>query len=591
MNESHIKIEIDEELLEDYTSGFYEESFESINENFFTLKRFNLVCEKVYDRVSAENGIFSYIIAYVREYLSFYERNDIIIEDCDYNIFTPENSSSSSFWIFSMFKKNRLFIKNSIKRLTEKDVSYKFQRGESDTVLITLIILSLSLGGIYIKYDGLARYFFLISSIVSCIFTFFYFLDFGRIRIPSHDYLKSVEDYYKNLILILFHFKKIEINAIKRKEKRFHLLLSFGNYSNYDDADFQKNFADLIYEFILRNDNLSITINNSHPVFLTAMLSNYQKGIADAANGEYPLKNEFTMIQSYDDPSLKEYFEDEEENSDFLEEDEDDYPILKSVRFINFPDTGNLPLSFAPISSEDYAVERSADKLVKTKLDITKSLATELSHEIRNPIGVIQLIAENILSGKIENTEDQKLYLRDILKQTDRIDEVLRYFSSIETNRKNGSKELNINKIILDAFHFFQEQLESNSVHVEYQLDQALPTIHGVSESLGNVIVNLIRNSIYALNGKENKKILVRTFMESDTIKIEVTDNGCGIDSNDRAKIFRPFFTTKSSGSGIGLWLSHRAITEEFGGKFTFTSEVNAGTTFFISLPIERERT
>ena len=78
MNESHIKIEIDEELLEDYTSGFYEESFESINENFFTLKRFNLVCEKVYDRVSAENGIFSYIIAYVREYLSFYERNDII---------------------------------------------------------------------------------------------------------------------------------------------------------------------------------------------------------------------------------------------------------------------------------------------------------------------------------------------------------------------------------------------------------------------------------------------------------------------------------------------------------------------------------
>ena len=133
--------------------------------------------------------------------------------------------------------------------------------------------------------------------------------------------------------------------------------------------------------------------------------------------------------------------------------------------------------------------------------------------------------------------------------------------------------------------------MESNSVHVEYQLDQGLPKIHGVSESLGNVLVNLIRNSIYALNGKENKKILVRTFMESDTIKIEVTDNGCGIDSNDRAKIFRPFFTTKSSGSGIGLWLSHRAITEEFGDKFTFTSEVNAGTTFFISLPIERERT
>ena len=79
--------------------------------------------------------------------------------------------------------------------------------------------------------------------------------------------------------------------------------------------------------------------------------------------------------------------------------------------------------------------------------------------------------------------------------------------------------------------------------------------------------------------------------MESDSIKIEVTDNGCGIDSNHRPKIFSPFFTTKSSGSGIGLWLSHRTITEEFSGKFTFTSEENKGTTFFIALPIERENT
>ncbi|MBP6738852.1 MAG: hypothetical protein KA146_02625 [Leptospiraceae bacterium] len=589
MNEPHIKIEIDEELLEDYTSGFYEESFESLKESFFTLKRFNLLCEKVYDRISAESGIFSYITTYLREHLISYNKKNITIEQCDYNEFSSEDISSSSFWIFSMFKKNRTFIKDSIKGLTQKEISYRFQKGENDILLITVIVMSLLSGGMYIKYDGLMRYFFLASSIIFFILIFFSFLELGRIRIPNYGYLKSVEDSYRNLILILFHLKKIESNSMKRREKQFHLLLSMGNYPIFTELEFQNNLANLIYEYLQRNNNLSITINNSHPAFLSTMLSNYQKGIADTANGEYPLKNEFTMLQSYEDPSLKKYFEDDFEEDEL--DDEDDSYLFKSVRFIDFPDTGDLPLSFIPVSSEQNAVEKSADKLSKTKLDITKSLATELSHEIRNPIGVIQLIAENILSGKIENLEDQKIYLRDILKQTERIDEVLKYFSSIETNRKSGSKELSINKIILDAFHFFQEQLESNSVHVEYQLDQELPKINGVTESLGNVIVNLIRNSIYALNGKENKKILVRTFTESDNIKIEVTDNGCGIDSNHRPKIFSPFFTTKSNGSGIGLWLSHRTITEEFGGKFTFTSEEEKSTTFFITLPIEREKT
>ena len=505
-------------------------------------------------------------------------------------------SNTPSFWHFSIKRKNKAFIKEVIKKLTSIDINYKFNRIETIFVFLSIGFIIIPFvfsffGFRYIEKNNLV----LISLLMFCLATieliiFYSYLLSGYIKIDFREKSKSDENFIIDMILILYNLKKMESKAIKKRDKQFHLLLSLGNYSNYADTEIQKNFAYLVYDFILRNDNLSIIINNSHPVFLATMLSNYQKGIADAENGEYPLKNQFTMIQSYKDSSLKKYFE-EDFDDDELGDDEDDSYLFKSVRFIDFPDTGDLPLSFMPISSEEYAVERRADKLSKTKLDITKSLATELSHEIRNPIGVIQLIAENILSGKIENLEEQKIYLRDILKQTDRIDEVLKYFSSIETNRKSGSKELSINKIILDAFNFFQEQLESNSVHVEYQLDQGLPKIHGVSESLGNVLVNLIRNSIYALNGKENKKILVRTFMESDSIKIEVTDNGCGIDSNHRPKIFSPFFTTKSSGSGIGLWLSHRTITEEFSGKFTFTSEENKGTTFFIALPIERENT
>lgn len=587
MNEPYIKIEIDEELLEDYTFGFYEESFESLKENFFTLKRFNLILEKVYDRISAENGIFSYIIGFLTK--NHFLKNIqwfIINEDSkdDFFLFVDGEISSPLVHISTLFKKNKLLIRKIIKEITSNKIDYKIKN--STLLFICLICIAIILLPITFLEKSSNDFSFLILGILIFLFSYLLLQTISNLKsqfqITCNEQSRSSDSFFIDLICLIYYLSYSESKAKKMKHKQFHLLLSMGQYSDYYNSEFQEKLANLIFEHILRNENLSITINNSHPNFLSTILGKYQKVIMDQSNHKFSLKDQFQIIQAFDERRKFEIGDDDEG------EDEDFYYDTKSVRIIGFPETGSLPLSFIPISAAENEIQKNADELSKTKLDVTKSLATELSHEIRNPIGVIQLIAENILSGKIENLEDQKIYLKDILKQTERVDEVLKYFSSIETNRKSGSKELSINKIILDAFNYFQEQLESSSVHVEYRLDQEIPTIHGVSESLGNVIVNLIRNSIYALNGKENKKILVRTFVESDNIKIEVTDNGCGIDSNFQPKIFSPFFTTKSTGSGIGLWLSHRTITEEFGGKFTFTSEINKGTTFFISIPTER---
>lgn len=588
MNESHIKIEIDEELFDDYAPDFEMESFESLQGNFFTLKRFNLICEKVYNHVSAKEGIFSYIIGFLKRnhFLKNFQ-SFITMDDSKDDIFLSVDGKMSSplVHIFTLFKNNKLLIRKKIKEITSINIDYKIEKIVS--IAFTLGFLYILLIPLMITHPEFTRDGFKFLPLVIIIFLLSYiflttmFNVKDKFQIICNEQPRPSDLFFIDLICLIYYLTYAENEAKKKKHKQFHLFLSMDHYNDYKSSEIQERLANLIFESILQNENLSITINNSHPSFLSSILNKYQKLILNSANQVFVLKDEFQIIQTFNERRhIK--FEKEEEEFDY---------DAKSVRFVGFPKTGNLPLSFIPVSWEENAVKEFADSLTKTKLDITKSLATELSHEIRNPIGVIQLIAENILSGKIENLEKQKIYLRDILKQTDRIDEVLKYFSSIETNRKSGSKELSINKIILDAFNFFQEQLESNSVHVEYQLDQGLPKIHGVSESLGNVLVNLIRNSIYALNGKENKKILVRTFMESDSIKIEVTDNGCGIDSNHRPKIFSPFFTTKSSGSGIGLWLSHRTITEEFSGKFTFTSEENKGTTFFIALPIERENT
>jgi nitrogen fixation/metabolism regulation signal transduction histidine kinase len=99
------------------------------------------------------------------------------------------------------------------------------------------------------------------------------------------------------------------------------------------------------------------------------------------------------------------------------------------------------------------------------------------------------------------------------------------------------------------------------------------------------VMVNLLQNAQQALNGKEKGEINVRIFVIENQCFIQVIDNGCGISSEESVRIFTPHFTTKSSGSGIGLSLV-KQIVEKHGGTISFSSKENEGTTFHIALPI-----
>ena len=584
-NKSHIKIEIDEELLEESTNGYYEESFLSLKGDFFYLKKFNLAVKKVYYSISSNYGVFSYLEKYLKE--KFKKNKEVVIQNLDFIEKDSEHKELNCFKIFPIFFINEKYIKNTVKVLTNEDIDYYFETNfyqNKKSIVFTFGFLLIFLVTQSVE-NGVSGIFFVTLRVFLSIIYLLYPFTHGKLLLRESKSTKYDSEFYKDLILILFYVKKSQEKSKKFKNKSVHLLLSLIENHKNADPEFQQRFADLIFDFLVRNENLSITLNNSHPEFLSRMLFNYQNLLA--REKDHPLKNEFSIIQSYGDPSLEKYFEKYEEGE--LPSELDYTYKLKSVRIMDFPETGELPSSFIPISSEEYAVQKRAEELSKTKFDITKSLATELSHEIRNPISVIQLIAENLLSGKIKDFEEQKIYLKDILKQTGRIDEVLQYFSSIEANNKSGKKEIEINKIILDAFHFFKEQIESNSIQIEKNLSEKLPKLNGVPESISTVIVNLIRNSIFALNEKENKKIWIRTFWESDNLKIEVSDNGSGIDPNSRSKIFSPFFTTKKNGSGMGLWLSYKIITEDFLGNFYFKTESNSGTTFFISIPVSEE--
>ena len=114
-------------------------------------------------------------------------------------------------------------------------------------------------------------------------------------------------------------------------------------------------------------------------------------------------------------------------------------------------------------------------------------------------------------------------------------------------------------------------------------------TIYADKNNLGRVFGNIIKNAIQAIGNKENGLIELTLNRLGEKYQIIISDNGCGIKDEDKAKIFFPNFTTKSSGMGVGLSVS-KDIIQALGGNITFTSEVGKGTIFTIDLPILKEK-
>ena len=128
--------------------------------------------------------------------------------------------------------------------------------------------------------------------------------------------------------------------------------------------------------------------------------------------------------------------------------------------------------------------------------------------------------------------------------------------------------------------------LNGITVHKEFA---DLPKIRCYPGQLNQVFMHLIQNATDAIEGKG--EVWIKTWMEGDSMKLSVRDNGKGVPENALPKIFDPFFTTKSvgSGTGLGLPVSHQII-ERHSGKIEVENEVGKGTTFTINLPINAPR-
>jgi len=257
-----------------------------------------------------------------------------------------------------------------------------------------------------------------------------------------------------------------------------------------------------------------------------------------------------------------------------------DFPRIEGV--FSRDEIGNLVRTFNNMSS---ALEKSKAKLVVAEREAAwKDAARSVSHEIRNPLTPIRLATERLREKASKDEESIKEVIFDttsmILEEIENLDGIARSFSNFAKLPEPHKKMEDINNIIKEVSYLYSEY---EGIEIETQLGKEIPEWPVDSDRLKEVFINIIKNSIEAMDGKGIIKITSWFDEKLSNVKISVEDNGCGF-SVEPSMIFVPNFTTKKKGTGLGLAISKRII-EAHNGTIEARSKEGEGTEFIITIP------
>ncbi len=232
-------------------------------------------------------------------------------------------------------------------------------------------------------------------------------------------------------------------------------------------------------------------------------------------------------------------------------------------------------------------LEQSAHKLAKSERESAwREMAKQVAHEIKNPLTPMKLSVQHLERALDKNDDDfqEKLsrFSNKMIQQIDTLTSIANEFSHFAKMPKANMEEIDLKEVVSSTFELFDETEHIHLIFTDHDIDQA--NITGDREQLNRVFNNLIKNAIQSIPDEREGQIEVKLSENSSMYKIEVKDNGSGIPEDLEGKIFVPNFTTKSTGTGLGLAMV-KQIIESHHGDIRFVTKVGVGTSFFVELP------
>jgi two-component system NtrC family sensor kinase len=248
------------------------------------------------------------------------------------------------------------------------------------------------------------------------------------------------------------------------------------------------------------------------------------------------------------------------------------------------------------ITNADQEKQIVDEQIVETgKLASIGELAAGIAHEINNPVAIMveeagwigDLLQEEEFK-KSENLDEFKRALAQINTQGKRCKEITSKLLTFARKTDSRITEVHINELLEEMVSLSSQRAKYGNVSVTTDFEEGIPPIRVSQSELQQVFLNLINNSLDAME-KRGGVISIRTRRHEDEIIVEVTDNGPGIPKANLSRIFDPFFTTKPVGKGTGLGLSIcYGIINKMGGEIEVQSVVDVETTFRVRIPLSQ---
>ena len=221
------------------------------------------------------------------------------------------------------------------------------------------------------------------------------------------------------------------------------------------------------------------------------------------------------------------------------------------------------------------------------------AVAAAISHEAGQPLNATLMNAMaslNWLSQTRPNVEKAIAALRDTIDDARRTFDVIKSIRGMFAKSPSATAEFSLNDLVGETASLLARDLAGHKVSLEMELDDSVPPVLADRVQLQRVLLNLLTNAIESLDATYNRprRIAIRSApLDSQDVLLEVSDTGSGIQPEQMAKIFDPFYTTKETGTGLGLSLC-RTIVEEHGGRLWASPGKECGATFHLQLPRSR---
>ncbi len=227
-------------------------------------------------------------------------------------------------------------------------------------------------------------------------------------------------------------------------------------------------------------------------------------------------------------------------------------------------------------------------------LSMLGTLAAGLAHEIKNPLGGIRGAAQ-LLGMELPAESPLKEYTSVMTREVDRVNDLIEELLDLARPPSPRQGEVNISRMLSDIVLLQRESHRPRQVDFQLQLDPSIPAIRADENLLVRLFLNLIKNAAEAV--ESGGQVLIRSRIGSrflynrpgekpvPLVLIEVKDNGPGISRDQMENLFTPFYTTKDRGTGLGLTICQKIVSDH-GGFLKVESEPGQGTVFTVSLPM-----